>query len=317
DALLANVGIDPAGDGERRLTVLRAMDKLDRLGIDGVKLLLGKGRKDESGDFTRGAELSDSAIATIAAFLMARSDAGNDETIAAMEKTILRDTANDGLAELSAIAAIVRAAGYGPDRIIIDPSVVRGLEYYTGPVFECELLLETKDEDGRPVRFGSVGGGGRYDDLVARFTGQQVPATGFSIGVSRLYSALKLARPETVTAAEGPVVVLVMDRDRQGDYWRMVQALRAAGLRAEMYVGTAGMKAQMKYADKRKAPLVVIQGGDEKLRGEVQVKDLRLGSALAVNIESRAEYQSQRLAQVSVPETDLVATVQEMLARGR
>ena len=161
DALLANVGIDPAGDGERRLTVLRAMDKLDRLGIDGVKLLLGKGRKDESGDFTRGAELSDSAIATIAAFLMARSDAGNDETIAAMEKTILRDTANDGLAELSAIAAIVRAAGYGPDRIIIDPSVVRGLEYYTGPVFECELLLETKDEDGRPVRFGSVGGGGR------------------------------------------------------------------------------------------------------------------------------------------------------------
>ena len=317
DALLANVGIDPAGDGERRLTVLRAMDKLDRLGIDGVKLLLGKGRKDESGDFTRGAELSDSAIATIAAFLMARSDAGNDETIAAVEKTILRDTANDGLAELSAIAAIVRAAGYGPDRIIIDPSVVRGLEYYTGPVFECELLLETKDEDGRPVRFGSVGGGGRYDDLVARFTGQQVPATGFSIGVSRLYSALKLARPETVTATAGPVVVLVMDRDRQGDYWRMVQALRAAGLRAEMYVGTAGLKAQMKYADKRKAPLVVIQGGDEKLRGEVQVKDLRLGSALAANIESRAEYQSQRLAQVSVPEADLVATVQEMLARGR
>ena len=152
---------------------------------------------------------------------------------------------------------------------------------------------------------------------MAGFTGQQVPATGFSIGVSRLYSALKLARPETVTAAEGPVVVLVMDRDRQGDYWRMVQALRAAGLRAEMYVGTAGMKAQVEHADKRKAPLVVIQGGDEKLRGEVQVKDLRLGSALAVNIESRAEYQSQRLAQVSVPETDLVATVQEMLARGR
>ena len=317
DALLANVGIDPAGDGERRLTVLRAMDKLDRLGIDGVKLLLGKGRKDESGDFTKGADLSASAIATIAAYLMARSDRGNDDTINAVEKTILRDTANDGLAELSAIARIVGEAGYGPDRIIIDPSVVRGLEYYTGPVFECELLLETKDEDGRPVRFGSVGGGGRYDDLVARFTGQTVPATGFSIGVSRLYSALKLARPGSVAEAEGPVVVLVMDRDRQGDYWRMVQTLRAAGVRAEMYVGTAGMKAQMKYADKRKAPLVVIQGGDEKAQGLVQVKDLRLGAALAAGIESREEYQSQRLAQVSAPEADLVNTVQEMLRRGR
>jgi histidyl-tRNA synthetase len=195
--------------------------------------------------------------------------------------------------------------------------VVRGLEYYTGPVFECELLLETKDEDGRPVRFGSVGGGGRYDDLVARFTGQTVPATGFSIGVSRLYSALKLARPGSVAEAEGPVVVLVMDRDRQGDYWRMVQTLRAAGVRAEMYVGTAGMKAQMKYADKRKAPLVVIQGGDEKAQGLVQVKDLRLGAALAAGIESREEYQSQRLAQVSAPEADLVNTVQEMLRRGR
>lgn len=317
DALLANVGIDSAGDGERRLTVLRAMDKLDRLGIEGVKLLLGKGRKDESGDFTKGAELPDTAIATIAAFLMARSDTGNEDTIAAVEKTILRDTANDGLAELSAIAKLVREAGYGADRIIIDPSVVRGLEYYTGPVFECELLLETKDEDGRPVRFGSVGGGGRYDDLVARFTGQTVPATGFSIGVSRLYSALRLAKPESLTEAEGPVVVLVMDKDRQADYWRMVQSLRAAGVRAEMYVGTAGMKAQMKYADKRKAPLVVIQGGDEKAAGVVQVKDLRLGAALAANIESREEYQSQRLAQLSAPEAELVKTVQEMLARGR
>jgi histidyl-tRNA synthetase len=308
-----------AGDDKEaeRGIVLRAIDKIDRLGDEGVRALLGAGRKDESGDFTKGAELSDSAIATIAAYLMARSDRGNDDTINAVEKTILRDTANDGLAELSAIARIVGEAGYGPDRIIIDPSVVRGLEYYTGPVFECELLLETKDEDGRPVRFGSVGGGGRYDDLVARFTGQTVPATGFSIGVSRLYSALKLARPGSVAEAEGPVVVLVMDRDRQGDYWRMVQTLRAAGVRAEMYVGTAGMKAQMKYADKRKAPLVVIQGGDEKAQGLVQVKDLRLGAALAAGIESREEYQSQRLAQVSAPEADLVNTVQEMLRRGR
>jgi histidyl-tRNA synthetase len=175
--------------------------------------------------------------------------------------------------------------------------------------------METKDEDGRPVRFGSVGGGGRYDDLVARFTGQKVPATGFSIGVSRLYAALKLVGKAEESAVLAPVVVTVMDKDRQGDYWRMVQALRAADIRAEMYVGTAGFKAQMKYADKRGAPLVIIQGGDEKARGEVQIKDLRLGSELAAGITSRAEYASQRLAQFSVPEAQLVEAVKKALGR--
>ena len=313
DAMLTAVGIDPVGDSERRLIVLRAMDKLDRLGLDGVRLLLGKGRKDESGDFTKGAELEAAAIDKIAAYLSARSDAGNIETIANLEKVIQLDPANDGLAELGAMAAMATQAGYGVDRIVIDPSVVRGLEYYTGPVFECELLMETKDEDGNTVRFGSVGGGGRYDDLVARFTGQQVPATGFSIGVSRLYSALKLVGKAAETTSLAPVVVLVMDKDRQGEYWRMVQELRAAGIRAEMYVGTAGMKAQMKYADKRGSPLVVIQGGDEKAKGEVQVKDLRLGRELAEGIASREEYASQRLAQFSVPEAELVAAVKKAL----
>jgi histidyl-tRNA synthetase len=221
----------------------------------------------------------------------------------------------DGIQELRDLANTVSAAGYGTRRIRIDPSVVRGLEYYTGPVFECELLMETKDEDGRPVRFGSVGGGGRYDDLVARFTGQQVPATGFSIGVSRLYAALKLVGKAEEATTLAPVVVLVMDKDRQGDYWRMVQLLRAAGIRAEMYVGTAGMKAQMKYADKRGSPLVVIQGADEKARGEVQIKDLRLGAALAAGIASHEEYAAQRLAQFSVPESGLVAAVKQALAQ--
>jgi histidyl-tRNA synthetase len=209
--------------------------------------------------------------------------------------------------------ALFAATGYGKDRIRYDSSVVRGLEYYTGPVFECELLMETKDEDGRTVRFGSVGGGGRYDDLVARFTGQKVPATGFSIGVSRLYSALKLVGKAEESNVLAPVVVLVMDKERQGDYWRMVTTLRAAGIRAEMYMGTAGMKAQMKYADKRGSPLVIIQGSDEKARGEVQIKDLRLGSELA-ETASREEYASQRLAQQSVPEAEMVAAVKKALA---
>ena len=160
-----------------------------------------------------------------------------------------------------------------------------------------------------------MGGGGRYDDLVARFTGQQTPATGFSIGVSRLYAALKLVGKAATQDTLAPVVVTVMDKDRQGDYWKFVQQLRAAGIRAEMYIGTSNMGKQMKYADKRGAPLVVIQGGDEKAKGEVQIKDLRLGSEMAANIASREEYASQRLAQVSVPEAELVKTVQDMLAR--
>ncbi|WP_395689395.1 histidine--tRNA ligase, partial [Aestuariivirga sp.] len=289
-----------------KLTWLRALDKLDRLGKEGVVLLLGAGRKDESGDFTKGAGLSDKQIEASLAFA----------TAAALDARFVSGSKNgeDGLRDLEAMQTLFQAAGYGVDRIRYDSAVVRGLEYYTGPVFECELLMDTKDEDGNTVRFGSVGGGGRYDDLVARFTGQQVPATGFSIGVSRLYAALKLVGKAEESSTLAPVVVLVMDKERQGDYWRMVQQLRAAGIRAELYTGTAGMKAQMKYADKRGAPLVVIQGGDEKARGEVQIKDLRLGAELAGNIASHAEYAAQRLAQVSVPEADLVAVVKKALA---
>ncbi len=292
---------------EVELIWLRALDKLDRLGPEGVSQLLGPGRKDESGDFTKGAGLSDKQIEASISF--ATSIALNLAHVSGSK------TGEEGARDLEIMQTLIASAGYDIDRIRYDSSVVRGLEYYTGPVFECELLMETKDEDGRTVRFGSVGGGGRYDDLVARFTGQQVPATGFSIGVSRLYSALKLAGLSDEADALAPVVVLVMDKDRQGDYWRMVQQLRAAGIRAEMYVGSAGMKAQMKYADKRGAPLVVIQGGDEKARGEVQIKDLRLGAELAGGIASRAEYASQRLAQFSVPEADLVQAVKDALRR--
>jgi histidyl-tRNA synthetase len=312
DGALQSIGLDGDDNSARRMTVLRAMDKLDKLGPAGVRLLLGAGRKDESGDFTKGAELNDAQADQVMLLLESPLEALRQNEKAAAFRGNEKFSA--GLAELAAMQQLFTAAGYGGDRIKIDPSVVRGLEYYTGPVFECELLMETRDEDGKPVRFGSVGGGGRYDDLVARFTGAKVPATGFSIGVSRLYSALKLVGKAQESNVLAPIVVLVMDKDRQADYWRMVTTLRNAGIRAEMYMGTAGMKAQMKYADKRGAPLVIIQGGDEKARGEVQIKDLRLGSELAATIESREEYANQRLAQFSVPEADLVSAVQKALA---
>jgi histidyl-tRNA synthetase len=342
DGIMEIVGLGGVENSDRRLEAFRAMDALDKIGVSGVRERLGQGRKDQSGDFTKGVGLSTDQIEKIVLLfsleqIAAESRANNQRYLAgvASGQIDLRKAENiraegilaglavnilgnslalEGHAELKQIWELLKSGGFDDGRIRIDFSVVRGLEYYTGPVFECELLMETKDEEGKPVRFGSVGGGGRYDDLVARFTGQQVPATGFSIGVSRLYSALKLVGKAQESATLAPVVVLVMDEDCQGDYWRMVQTLRNADIRAEMYVGTAGMKAQMKYADKRGAPLVVIQGGDEKAKGEVQIKDLRAGKELAGGIGSREEYASQRLAQVSVKENELVPAVKKMLA---
>src|SRR5262249_54154312 len=154
--------------------------------------------------------------------------------------------------------------GYGSRRIRVDSSVVRGLEYYTGPVYEVDLTFETRDEHGRSVRFGSVGGGGRYDGLIARFRGEPVPATGFSIGVSRLMAALQHLGKVESKPAPGPVVVTVFDKERIADYQRMVAALRDAEyapgkkIRAELYLGDGKFGAQMKYADKRGSPCVVI-----------------------------------------------------------
>jgi histidyl-tRNA synthetase len=321
DGVMEAIGLGGEENAGRRLTVLRAIDKLDRLGVEGVKHLLGDGRKDESGDFTKGAGLKDEqqkAIFEVLSFQFREVSPGFYATVDGLgglpsESACLRN----GLHELNGIAGLVREAGYESDRIRIDPSVVRGLEYYTGPVYEVELTFETKDEDGRPVRFGSVGGGGRYDGLVARFRGEPVPATGFSIGVSRLQAALAHLGKLDGAAETGPVVVTVFDKDRIADYQRMVQQLRAANIRAELYLGNPrNLGNQLKYADRRNAPCVIIQGGDEKANNEVTIKDLALGTELAKLEKGRDEYlQKQAQAQRTVPEDKLVETVREILAR--
>ena len=315
DGVMEAIGLGGDENAGRRLTVLRAIDKLDRLGIDGVRMLLGPGRKDESGDFTKGAGLDETQCDRVLAILNATA-ATNAATVERLANEFASTPIGaEGAEELRAIAALCVGQ---EDRIKIDPSVVRGLEYYTGPVFEAELTFGVKDEKGHPVRFGSVGGGGRYDGLVGRFRSEPVPATGFSIGVSRLYAALKLIDSPIVGddgGTVGPVVVLVMDRDRMPAYQAMVARLRAANIKAELYLGAAGMKAQMKYADKRGAPCVVIQGSDEAARGEVQIKDLVAGARAAEAIKSNQEWKAARPAQVSVAEGDLVATVRDILGR--
>jgi len=218
-----------------------------------------------------------------------------------------------GVDELELISDLLAAGGYGPDRVEIDPSVVRGLGYYTGPVFEAELTFEITDEKGRARNFGSVAGGGRYDDLVKRFTGQEVPATGVSIGVDRLLAALS-AKGRLEAEATGPVVVTVMDRDRMADYQAMVAELRQAGIRAEVYLGNPkNFGNQMKYADKRQSPVVVIEGGDEQARGVVQIKDMVLGAQLAQ--EASHDEWKERPNQYEVPRADLIKAVRDILDR--
>src|SRR5271154_6809862 len=363
DGVMESIGLGGEANAGRRLTVMRAIDKLDRLGVEGVRALLGTGRKDESGDFTRGANLSTDQIDNLFALLTQdiqrlpgeseavilggagpfgvdrAIDAGqnrdmhrvgafsylsNKKTLDFWERAFHSSpTAVSGIGELRELAGVCEAAGYGSERIRIDSSVVRGLEYYTGPVFEAELTFEVKDDDGRPVRFGSVGGGGRYDGLIARFRAEPVPATGFSIGVSRLLAALRAIKSPIVAAAEapGPVGVLALDRDAasMANYQRLVASLRAVGIAAELYLGSGGMNAQLKYADRRRSRVAVIQGSNERNAPggpQVTIRDLKLGAELAKSTKDRADYlELRQRAQFPAPEAELVERVREVLAR--
>jgi histidyl-tRNA synthetase len=361
DGVMEAIGLGGEENAGRRLTVLRAIDKLDRLGVEGVRELLGSGRKDESGDYTKGAGLGEEQIGMVAAAFLQwpppqgygfvdeirysrplddmrrigpadRDEAKRDRFVDNFGSLIywknlhhawgasFGGASDEGFKELNELVEVCEAAGYGSLRILIDPSVVRGLEYYTGPVFEADLTFEVQDEDGKPVRFGSIGGGGRYDGLVGRFRGENVPATGFSIGVSRLFSALKaVSSPIVATLTQrGPVVVLVLDKPEIVRYQKFVADLRREGIRAELYLGQAGMNAQLKYADKRGSICAVIQGSNERDHQppQVTIRDLVLGAELAASTKDRADYLELRAkAQFSVPEDQLVHAVRQVLAR--
>ena len=338
DGVMEAIGLSGAENVGRRLTVLRAMDKFDKFGVEGVRLLLGEGRKDESGDFTKGAGLDERQQDALADWLkfsslqgdqlreQAEDKPGKGFSLGALAAVFSRypksDVLGDGINDIEQIISLTNSAGY-VDRIRFDASVVRGLEYYTGPVFEAELTFETRGEDGQKIRFGSVGGGGRYDGLVGRFRGEDVPATGFSIGVSRLYAALRAINSPIVadSAHRGPVVVLVLDKPEIARYQKLVSALRKADppIAAELYLGQAGMNAQLKYADKRGAICAVIQGSNERDHADgpqVVVRDLVLGAELAKATKDRADYlELRQKAQSPVPEADLVAKVREVLGR--
>ena len=308
NGVLETMGLE---DEAQRDAVLRTIDKFDKVGEDGVRDLLGKGRLDASGAYIDGVGLSEDQAGPVLAFLTSKG-ADAAATLGNLRVAVAgSDTGLEGVQELETIAELLAAQGYGPDRIEIDPSVVRGLGYYTGPVFEAELTFEILDEKGRKRQFGSVAGGGRYDDLVKRFTGQAVPATGVSIGVDRLLAALR-EKGRIGGSLAGPVVVTVMDRARMADYQTMVAELRNAGIRAEVYLGNPkNFGNQLKYADKRGAPVAIIEGADEKEKGVVQIKDLILGAKIAE--KATHEEWKERPSQFEVPRAQLVEKVREIL----
>ena len=319
DGILEEIGVPSTADGaHQRLRVLRAIDKLDRLGPDGVRLLLGEGRKDESGDYTEGAKLSPEGVDAVLGVLGAGDgDGARDATIAVLEERLFRtEVGRAGLQALIEIDRLLSTMGLGEDRVAFDPTVVRGLGYYTGPVFEAELLLEIENDAGQSVRVGSVGGGGRYDDLVARFRGQETPATGFSFGVSRFAAALRLAGRGDAAAGDDLAVILALEPDQMADYFALAAMLRApaadggAGMRAEVYLGGGkNMGKQLKYADRRGARFAVMIGEDERAAGTVTVKDLTRGAELSKEVETRAEWVAARPAQETIPRDGLVSWV--------
>lgn len=335
DGVMEAIGLGGDDNAGRRLTVLRAIDKLDKFGVEGVKLLLGAGRwdggKEGEGDFTPGAGLGSWQIETIIRIVSIPRGAAIGANVADFLESNIDNVGklSDGFLELGQISEFARASGYEADRILIDPSVVRGLEYYTGPVFEAELQFDVVNEKGQKVQFGSVGGGGRYDGLVSRFMGQPVPATGFSIGVSRLMTALKNLGKLDSAASSGPVLVTVMDRDRVGDYAKIAQTLRAAlnpvdaegqptgpTVAVELFQGNPkDFPKQLRYADRRGSPVAVIQGGNEKAAGKVIVKDLIEGKKIAETITDNAEWREAKAGEQLVAEADIVAAVKAVLAR--
>ncbi len=318
--------LDAAGvtTDDQKLIVLRAIDKLDKFGTEGVRLLLGAGRKDESGDFTKGAGLASTQIDAIVAYTesgipAAGVDKGSNAHVIATINALAgliggSETGLQGVQELASIFGLVSAAGFG-GRVVLDPAVVRGLEYYTGPVFEIELTFKVQNEKGQDVVFGAVGGGGRYDGLVSRFRREPVPATGFSIGVSRLANALKLTGNLNAAEPVGPVVVLVMDKEQMAGYQAMVAELRNAGIRAEMFLGnTKNFGKQVAYADKRNSPIVIIEGSQEREQGLLQIKDLIAGKQAAEAITDNAEWKAARPGQFEIKRDELVAAVQKLLS---
>ena len=283
-------------DEQKQSITLRAIDKLDRVGVEGVQYLLGKGRKDKSGDFTKGAELEESQIKEIIKFLNIKNLSDkNFEKI--REIAADNESMNNGIKELELMEKYFLLFNF--TNYIFDPTVVRGLEYYTGPIFEANLTFGVKNNKGQEIEFGSVGGGGRYDDLVKRFNNQDCPSTGISVGLDRLIYAI-LQKNKIKAEKKNPVLICVFDEKYMDFYIKILNVLRSKNISAEIYSGSSNIKSQFKYADKRGCDFVILCGDDEVSKNVVTIKNLNVGKQMSENIKDRSEWKQSSEAQKTV-----------------
>ncbi len=309
---LYHLGIDT---DEKEQTVLRVIDKVDKIGIQSMGEELGEGRMDVSGARIPGLGLDKTVIHQIMDFLQKFSDSEKRaHVLEALEKSgIMNQYTQEGIQELHRIDSTLKAIDFLEDRVIFSPSLVRGMGYYTGPVFEVESTQTFKDEKGRERRVGSICGGGRYDNLVKNLLGIKVPATGASIGVDRLAELLFLTnRLPSVTQPTGPVLVIVFDDELMPEYQVIARELRNKGVNTEVFYGfQRGLKKQLAYADQKNCPVAIMLGEDELKKGVVTVRDLRLGKEMSSEIANKDEWKKN--AQFEVQRELLIDKIVSMI----
>ncbi len=293
------------GDGQGA-DVFRVLDKLDKVGAEKVKLELMDGYKDESGDTIRGLGLARNQVDRIQRFLDVKADSREDVLVQLRQLFSGIDSAADQVDAISRISRHLYSLGYGDDRVSLDLSIARGLAYYTGPVFEA-ILLDAP-------QFGSVFGGGRYDDLVMRFLGEPIPAVGASMGVDRLLAAMTFLGTVGTEKATARVLVTNMDAALADDYIAMTWELRRAVIPTELYLGNAkGLGKQLKYADQYEIPIVLLYGSNEKEQGIVTIKDMAVGREKTKAVGDRKEWLAARPGQFTVPRAQLASALQKLL----
>ncbi len=247
---------------DEEIQVMRAMDKTDKIGREGVvNLLKEKGVSDDAMKFAE---------------LLLEAGTGNG-ALDKLEQAV--PGASERVKEFRKLVGLIAAQGIDADKIVFDPSCVRGLDYYTGMV--CEIVLKDNPE------FGSIAGGGRYDGLLETFSATSVPAVGVSIGVDRLFEAMESLG---LIKQSGSVQALILNLDEElaPDYVAMAKTLREAGISAEVYFQVAKLDKQFKYAENRGAKFAIIMGSEEKSAGTVQVKDLATREQKVVKVEELA-----------------------------
>ncbi len=256
---------------------LIALDKLDKIGSDGVKKeFAARGIDEPAGDRLLGF-FSDLSSLEHAAEIAAEDNAQQAFSKAALGRIVEfvkdNEVGAQGVDELQSIMEFAAATGIA-QRIKIDPSLARGLSYYTGAIME----INVKD------LAGSLGGGGRYDNLVGMFLGQEVPACGFSLGLERILVVMNERNmfPAWLDSSPADVMVTIWNKESVAESIKLAQELRAAGLRVDLYPEADKLGKQFKYASSLRIPFVAVLGEDEQAKGLVALKDMQSGEQRAV-----------------------------------